>query len=262
MIKTNKIKIITISLLISWLTPLSAWCQANQQLLQELSTGIDTSLPGADAPTANSQTTNKPTADNKTTNVKSSNLAKSISTIVNSAIDKKNQPPSIMYNDDDINNIDRALDAYKNKASFSLNNDEEKTKSDEKSSGKTEDNAKSYIYLSSILYRSANDWSVWINDQKISAADNKFGNELYIKSINQDKADITWTMSLSKWKILSNKQADSTMVINSDNQVEFNFSLSFNQTYMLNGNKVVEGRLIPAITLQSGANSETSKTEQ
>lgn len=182
---------------------------------------------------------------------KNSPVRESVSKIVNSVIDKKNHLPSIMYSDEESKVIDRALEAYKNKTTLSIDNTDTADITDITKIESLGDNAKSYIYLSSILYRSPTDWSVWINDQKISFADNKFGNELYIKSINPDKADIIWTMSISKWKIIANKQSDPDVKVNSDNQVEFNFSLSFNQTYMLNSDKVVEGKIVPITTLQN-----------
>ncbi|MES2677039.1 MAG: hypothetical protein V4612_01820 [Pseudomonadota bacterium] len=163
----------------------------------------------------------------------------------NSANSHKNNS-SLMYSDDELKKIQEAINALKD--GKPLNSDaiqEDIT---------PEDNAKSYIYLGSILYNSPNSWSAWINDQKISSTDNKIGNELYIKSINADSVRVIWTMSISKWKILTNKKSEDGAPINQNNQVEIDFTLSFNQTYMLNGSRIVEGRIAPLL------NSSLSKT--
>jgi hypothetical protein len=171
---------------------------------------------------------------------------------------QKSKTPSIMYKPQELKDIDRAIEAYNNKEKFLLGDEAQEIESIKT----PEDNAKSYIYLSSILYHSPNNWSVWINDKKISKEDNKFGDELYIKSINKDRAEIIWTMSLSKWKIISNNKQEDILPPVNNNQVEFNFSLSFNQTYMLNGNKIVEGRLIPIADIKSASNNPSNTINQ
>lgn len=150
---------------------------------------------------------------------------------------------SLMYSDEETRKIQEALDAFKDGKPL-IDKTQNTPIEDETAESPPEDNAKSYIYLGSILYSSPNKWSVWINDHKISSSNNKPSNELYIKSINEDEVNIVWIMSTSKWKILTNTKSDDGAPINANNQVEFDFTLSFNQTYMLNGNKTVEGKML------------------
>ncbi|MFT7087288.1 MAG: hypothetical protein ACJAZX_000719 [Rickettsiales bacterium] len=153
-----------------------------------------------------------------------------------------------MYLDTEIDKVKKAFDAFENNRPFQIDSPTETPNGiiDPPETETYEDNAKSYIYLGSILYKSPSNWSIWINDQILSSKDNEVSNELYIKSISKEKAEISWTMSISKWKILTNTKTSEGAPINTNNQVEFNFILSFNQTYILNGNKIVEGRASPS----------------
>jgi len=180
---------------------------------------------------------NKVTGE-KDTEVKNNQVGNSLSKIASSLV-KKPSDPSLMFGDEEITKIDQALDAYKNEKPFDALIKKE-TKIQEKV---TADKVDSYIYLESILYHSPNNWSTWINGQKISSTDNKKSNELYIKSISADSANIVWTMSISKWKILTDQTSENDAPVNTDNQVELNFNLSFNQTYILTGGKIIEGRI-------------------
>lgn len=160
----------------------------------------------------------------------------------------KNKTPdqdgfSLMYDKEQERKIWEAYEASKNKAPLVEAGPTEIVEED-----LPKDSIISYIYLGSILYRSKDDWTVWINDQKISSRDNKRENELYIKKIDAEKADISWTMSISKWKILTGNRFTENAPLNANNQVEFNFILSFNQTYILNTNEVVEGKISPSVT--------------
>ena len=77
-------------------------------------------------------------------------------------------------------------------------------------------------------------------------------NEIYIKSINANNVDIVWTMSITKWKILTEQKSDNRAPIGANNQVELNFNLSFNQTYILVGQRIIEGRIKFISTKVSG----------
>jgi len=150
------------------------------------------------------------------------------------------RPPStsLMFTDSELKDVDRALDSYNNNKLFVVNNGP----GEEKKEVKTEDNVKSFIYLNSILYFSPESWSVWINDKKISSITNKHGSEFYVKSVNDHQASILWTISISKWKILSGRKSEEGANINKNNQVEVSFTLKPNQTFMLVSGDVVEGR--------------------
>ena len=146
---------------------------------------------------------------------------------------------SLMYVDEELEKIQEAIDAYKNNQPLNIGNQGVEI---EENDAVRDDKAKSYIHLGSILYNSPKNWSVWINDKKISFDNNKIGNELYIKSIDESKANIIWTMSISKWKILTNKKSEEGAPINASNQVKIDFTLGFNQAYTLNSGKITEGR--------------------
>ena len=98
------------------------------------------------------------------------------------------------------------------------------------------------------MYFSEKQWSLWINDKKFIASANAVENELYFKNISQDRATIVWKLSISKWKILSGKKSEEyAPKINENNQVEVEFTLKPNQTFILGLNKVADGRAVDSI---------------
>lgn len=161
-----------------------------------------------------------------------------------------NKPTSLMFDDDENENVNRAVESYKTGQSFIMGGNEDKnipTVSEvDKEKQKQEENAKSYVYLASILYNDKKNWAIWISGNKITSADNDSKKELYVKSITHDEVKMRWTISISKWKILSGKSDESLAPkINENGQIEINFTLKPNQTFVLNANQVVEGYLTP-----------------
>lgn len=151
---------------------------------------------------------------------------------------------SLMFSDADQKNINRAMMAYKAKEAFVVNQTDAKAKEKSGKKKKVVENEKSFLHLSSIIYFSSDAWSLWIDSNKITSDSNKVGSDLYIKSISPEKITIVWTMSVSKWKILSGKTSESDIPkVNKDEQVEIEFTLRQNQTYMLTTNKVIEGKI-------------------
>ena len=153
---------------------------------------------------------------------------------------------SVMFSDVDEKNIDRAVRAYKNKEKFVVNQDSDSKKAKDKSGKKKDpiENETSFLHLSSIIYFASDAWSLWVDSVKISSDSNKVGSDLYVKFISSEKVTIVWTMSISKWKILSGKVSESDAPkINKNDQVEVEFTLKQNQTYMLTTNKVIEGKM-------------------
>ena len=152
---------------------------------------------------------------------------------------------SLMFSDTDISNIDKAIEAFQNNQIFELEGGEENQEKSitEEEKKLEQENVKAYIFLSSILYFGNDSWSLWINDKKYTAKNNKLDSELYIKSVKKDRVNIIWKLSVSKWKILSGLRSESLAPkINSNNQVEIDFVLQPNQTFILNSNKVVNGK--------------------
>jgi len=174
---------------------------------------------------------------------------------VKKAIDEifsNNKLKSLMYDDEQYSNIENAIEAMRNNQAFvpqgeeiaKLSNEEAKKQAEEqKNLEASEENAKSYIYLSSIMFFSPQSWSLWINETKYMANSNKEENELFFKDPSQDRVTVVWKLSISKWKILSGKKSEEyAPKINSANQVEVEFSLKPNQTFILSSNKVVDGK--------------------
>ncbi len=207
-----------------------------------------------DNPTNTKNDTNKPPSnpDNNS----------QISKIVSSLVNKKVSEPSLMFTAEEINKIDQAIIAHKNNQPF---NTENKADDKDATAATTTSEINSSVYLGSILYHSPSSWATWINGEKITNSSNKIGNEIYISSINEDSVGIVWTMSISKWKILADQKSDNGAPIGANNQVELKFELSFNQTYILNGGKIIEGRisLSPAVDRDKAINKNngTSKTQ-
>lgn len=153
---------------------------------------------------------------------------------------------SLMFDDKELSNIDRAIDSYRNKQTFSVKEDGALKKEEVKEVVK--ENEKSYIYLASIIYYSDKEWALWIDSTKITSDDNQAGKELFVKEIYQDRARIVWSLSASKWRILSNASSEkSPPKLNSKNIVEIEFTLKPNQTFILSSGKIAEGRAVSTL---------------
>jgi hypothetical protein len=168
-----------------------------------------------------------------------------------------NKITTLMFDDQELENLERAIESLKNNQTYVPNDDgtnssfgdlSEKQKSEESEKTKKEEelkileNEKSYIYMASLIYFNEKNWIVWINNKKITSKTNDPQKELFIKSIKKDRVKILWKLSLSKWKIISGKKEELAPQVNADNQIEINFELKPNQTFMLGSNKVVEGK--------------------
>jgi hypothetical protein len=194
----------------------------------------------------------------KSINIDKNNLANEISAkSIENSIEQIFSPSklkSIMHGDEEFNNIEKAVDAMRNNIDFIPEGEELSKKTQEdavkreeelKKLESNEDNVKSYIYLSSIMFFGQNNWSAWVNDKKYTSSNNKETEEIFLKEISQDKIIILWKLSISKWKILSGKKSEELAPkINTNNQVEVEFTLKPNQTFILGSNKVVDGRAI------------------
>lgn len=169
---------------------------------------------------------------------------------------------SLMFDDEQNNNIEQAIESLKNNEIYTPEKDKTGQKLESENDKKKaaaekaeqvrkkieEENEKSYIYLASIIFFTPNDWVVWINDQKITSQTNKKEKELYIKTIRKNGIRLLWKLSISKWKVLSGRTSESfAPKINAANQVEVEFDLKPNQTFILSTNNVVEGRAVIAL---------------
>ncbi len=236
-------------------------------------------LPETSASTIENLTTQTPTATNPTSNTVDKTNNSTISPekkldlvnkpLENSALVDKiqggmanlllgNKSTSLMFDDRENDNIERAIDSFKNNQSYTpdgnedgdpnnANSQQKKAEEEEAKAKKEQDdfNAKSYIYLASIMYSTSQDWVVWINDKKITSETNKKSKELFLDSVSKDRVSIMWNVSPSKMKVLLGAKADSlNLKTNSDGQIEVKFALQPNQTFMLGSNTVVEGKLV------------------
>lgn len=217
------------------------------------------SMPNLDLPKIS-------TSDAPIKDLKINNAGKTLENIKSSIVStilNNRSTPSLMFDDEEISNINRAIEAFENNQQFIPEGDE---KAEEAEVAKEEeaslDNEKSFIYLASIIYFSQNDWAVWINDQKITNNNNSLAREIYLSSVKNDSVAITWRLSLSKWRILSKQSVEATPPnLNSENQVELEFVLKPNQTYALGANKVIEGRAAAAL-LKKKEDSEKQSSQK
>ncbi len=161
-----------------------------------------------------------------------------------------NKVSSLMFSNEELSDLDRAIDSFKSGQAFIAQQDPKNivdTKKDKKikDPNAEDENEKSYIFLASIIYYSPKEWALWINNLKITSDSNKNTKELFVKEIYPDSAKIVWSLSISKWKILSGKKSEeSTLKLNAKNNVEIIFTLKPNQTFILGSNRVVEGRAV------------------
>lgn len=241
---------------LSFATILSIICSTS--LAQDSGNFSEKTLPAPDASSKEASVLPKspeiaaPTTELKIN--KTSSIIDSIKDSIGSILVNKKTSSSLMFDDEQISNVDRAIDALKNNQQFVPEDGsgektagEKKAAEDEKEKEVAE-NEKSFVYLSSIIYFTSKDWAVWINDQKITNQTNNKDKELYLSSVNSDSVGVIWKLSLSKWRILSGQKSDDTPPnLNQNNQVQLEFELKPNQTFALNTNKVVEGRAAAAL---------------
>jgi hypothetical protein len=169
------------------------------------------------------------------------------------AISLISKAPSLMFESDEKGNVERAVESLKTNqvytpeidisASGDKNGaDDSANKSADK---KSQESEKSYIYLSSIIYFGPDNWVVWVNNQKFTPKTNPKEGELYLREVENDRVRLLWTLSMSKWRIISGQKNDTTAPkVNDKNQVEVDFELHPNQTFILSQNIVVEGRAV------------------
>jgi len=252
-------------LLLVTATTSKAFAQANpQENTQENPVSIvEQNLPNAAA------ASDQP-SENKAENIKASDLGElKNSTLLNQAqgglanvlLGKK--ASSLMFDDEEIGNIDRAVESFKNNQIYtpdengnpeelSAASEEERRLLEEAARAEEEkrnaDNEKSYIYLASLLYFSKNDWIVWINEQKITSKTNNPEKELSVEAIDRGSVKMLWKLSISKWKIISGSRSEADIPkTNENNQIEIRFTLKPNQTFVLSSNNVVEGKALVAL---------------
>jgi len=181
----------------------------------------------------------EPNASGKTT-ATTSNLVNRLEGNMSKILLKRRKLKSLMYSFEEESAINAALDSLRSGALFLPEDDLGEDIAFEE---EVIDNRKSYIYLASILYYGQGNWALWINGEKFTSDSNSPENEIYVQSVTNDEISVLWTISASKWRILLGRKADEQeSKINANNQVEAEFRLRPNQTYLLREDKVVEGK--------------------
>lgn len=172
-----------------------------------------------------------------------------------------NQITSLMFDDEENGRIEGAIESLKNNQVYSPNKENE-----EKAAGKEGDkfqnaieSERSHVYLASIIYFSPANWSVWINNQRITPENNGNGGEFYVKSVQRDKVSLIWRLSVSKWRALSGGKALEIPQVNQNDQVETQFDLKPNQTFILGNKNIVEGRAIIALLKKRAEEEKNAK---
>lgn len=177
-----------------------------------------------------------------------------ISKAINNAIEIRKAYNSIMYSQEEVDNIKKAVEANKSGQAFLTEEESSKELTAEEKAALEEEkklkelaeiNERSKIHLGSILYFSKKSWVIWLNKNKITSSDNKKENEFYVESINGHEVNISWSLSLTKWRVLSGRNNnDEAPKTDSNNRVNLRFTLMPNQTYLLRDDLVVEGKTI------------------
>lgn len=100
------------------------------------------------------------------------------------------------------------------------------------------------IYLKSILFISQDNWSIWLNDKKITNQNNKDSNEFYVKNISDNKIILQWNISEFKWSYVNKMNAiskDKFKILENGN-VELILALHPNQSYLPFSDNIIEGK--------------------
>ncbi len=259
--KVCKLFLFTVAIFLSF----EAFCQERSALLEK-------NLPD------NLEQKNSPT-EKQTTEVEDNTLSPTKDALFSKSDDGNGlaslllgkKPTSLMFDDEEISNIDRAVESLKNNQIY-VPEGEDSLLQDESSKAQAEldriqkekesqENEKSYIYLASLMYFNPKDWVIWINENKITSKNNAKEKELYVESVQKDQIKILWKLSISKWKIISGYSSERAIPkTNENNQIEIRFSLKPNQTFVLSTNTIVEGKALIGLMKKKEEEKSSAKT--
>lgn len=161
---------------------------------------------------------------------------------------------SLLLSDSDIASIRSARTYYERHLNGSNNGiaEDDFLKGLEKMSNLQDNKDKSFtypqFYLASIAYRSANDWVVWVNDEKITQESGISAAGLRIIQIDNNKITVEWKpQRMDKIADIDSSGNDAVKVDFLNNMVTF--SLKANQTFTSYAMRVVEGK-VPPVTVE------------
>lgn len=178
--------------------------------------------------------------NSESSKVNSSDLVKEIENELSNIFIKKDEISSLMFSESDSEAINRAVESLRSGVIYIP----EFIIPDVIVEEKKPIHQESTVYLASIMYIDKNNWTVWINDKKITSDNNRKGNELFLSSVTKYEISVTWTLSHTKWQILRGNTRIDNMRENEKEQIEIWFKLKPHQTYLLIGNVVAEGLII------------------
>jgi hypothetical protein len=169
---------------------------------------------------------------------------------------------SIFFTDTDIAAIHNARKFYEQHLSGTANGgiaEDDFLKNLEKINASKSDAApKTFTYpqffLSSLAYRSPNDWVVWINDEKFVPDSGVSLAGLRILSINNEKVTVEWQPE-NMDKVIDDGNIDDNLIKVDIMGNKVVFTLKANQTFTSYAMKVVEGKVMPVTINLNGADA-------
>lgn len=197
---------------------------------------------------ANSSTNQQPGSAAEPSN--SSNLNARELAIRQRVTRQRNQKTSVMWTTEEFKRINAALQAFSAGAPYERTDEflnENQTDADDKE----EDTILYSVYLASLIYISPNNWSIWINNKKISNENASDNNEFKIMEITEEYVTIHWQISALKWDLILN-QAGQSLAETPESEQESGrmqedvvkiFTLKPNQTYIPVNETVIEGKV-------------------
>ncbi|HSQ97968.1 MAG TPA: hypothetical protein VLL98_04590 [Rickettsiales bacterium] len=100
-----------------------------------------------------------------------------------------------------------------------------------------------YIYLNSIMYGSKNNWSIWINGNKITNLNNN-SDEIKVLEVFPSLVKLAWTFDINQWEVINpNKIIPESNYSVKDDKITLIFSLSPNQSFLPITNQIIEGKI-------------------
>jgi hypothetical protein len=165
---------------------------------------------------------------------------------------------SMFFTQQQMARIDKALDIYSKYTVLKQNGNEgedflKQLESKDSGSASVQQKPKYYTYpqffLSSLAYHSPGDWSIIVNNQKISSLNVKTPSEIQVESIDKDKVLLLWTPAKLNMEKINEKwnglQSGSVQVNGISGTV--NFALHANQTFSSFTMQVMEGKVLPVV---------------
>ncbi|MDX1975308.1 MAG: hypothetical protein SFT92_06490 [Rickettsiales bacterium] len=162
--------------------------------------------------------------------------------------------PSMFYSPDEIRQIHLAINTY---IKYSNGNEKEMT-ADEADFlnkmaaifGKKEVKHSAYFtypqfFLKSIVFHSADDWSVWVNDRRITQSTPKDIGDLEVSAISSDQVRLAWRpQDMGRVNDIWSKQPNDKIEVDQIRQMVI-FDLKPNQTFSSYKMDVFEGKVLP-----------------